>query len=55
MGQSQNVYDNEKFFNGYKQLREEKHNYNSLQEKPAIRSLLPDLKILYFAKKERGV
>lgn len=43
MGKSQNIYDNEKFFNGYKQLREEKYNYNSLQEKPAIRSLLPDL------------
>lgn len=44
MGESQNIYDNDIFFNGYKQLRENEYNYNSLQEKPATRSLLPDLK-----------
>lgn len=44
MGESQNIYDNGIFFNGYKQLRENKYNYNSLQEKTAIRSMLPDLK-----------
>ncbi|UUV17831.1 methyltransferase domain-containing protein [Fusobacteria bacterium ZRK30] len=44
MGKNQNVYDNEIFFEGYKGIREQEYNYNKLQEQPAIKSLLPDLK-----------
>jgi len=44
MGKNQNVYDNEIFFEGYKGIREQENNYNKLQEQPAIKSLLPDLK-----------
>lgn len=40
---SQNIYDNEKFFNGYKSLRETDNNYNILLEQPAMKKLLPDL------------
>ena len=40
----QNIYDNETFFEGYKQIREKKENANILFEKPALFSLLPDLK-----------
>lgn len=40
----QNIFDNEEFFNGYKQLRENRYNYNELVEQPAIKSLLPHLK-----------
>ena len=43
MSDNQNIYDNETFFEGYKQLRDNKNNYNNLQEKPAIQSLLPDM------------
>ena len=43
MSNIQNIYDNEIFFEGYKQLRNNKNNYNTLQEKPAIRGLLPDM------------
>ena len=42
----QNVYDNEVFFEGYKKIRENKVNANILFEKPALFSLLPDLKDL---------
>ena len=41
---SQNIFDNEEFFNGYKELRENSNNYNELVEQPAIKSLLPKLK-----------
>lgn len=44
MKEDQNVYDNKIFFEGYKKIRKQKNNYNSLQEQPAIKSLLPDLK-----------
>lgn len=44
MSKCQNIYDNEQFYRGYKELRENENNYNVLQEKPAIRSLLPNLK-----------
>lgn len=44
MGKNQNIYDNEIFFEGYKGIREQEYNYNKLQEQPAIKSLLPDLK-----------
>ena len=40
---SQNIFDNETFFEGYMDLREGL-NYNDLLEQPAMRSLLPDLK-----------
>lgn len=39
----QNIYDNETFFEGYKQIRERKGNANDLFEIPALFSLLPDL------------
>lgn len=44
MSNIQNIYDNEIFYEGYKQLRNNKNNYNTLQENPAIKSLLPDMK-----------
>lgn len=40
---SQNIYDNEKFFNGYRALRKTDTNYNVLLEQPAMKELLPDL------------
>lgn len=40
----QNIYDNKIFFEGYKKIRERKNNANILFEKPALFSLLPDLK-----------
>ena len=44
MEKSQNIYDNETFFEGYKKIREKKDNANDAQEKPTIFGLLPDLK-----------
>ena len=41
---SQNLYDNEKFFNLYKELRSKSNSANNLEEKPELLSLLPDLK-----------
>lgn len=41
---SQNIFDNEVFFQKYRELREKEYNYNSLVEQPAIKALLPDLK-----------
>lgn len=40
---SQNIFDNDEFFAKYKELRENKYNYNELVEQPAIKSLLPNL------------
>ena len=40
----QNIYDNQIFFEGYKNIRENKDNANNLFEKPALFSLLPDIK-----------
>lgn len=40
----QNIYDNEIFFNEYKQLRKKEFTANNLIEIPALLSLLPDLK-----------
>ena len=40
----QNIYDNEIFFDGYQKIRKNKVNANILFEKPALFSLLPDLK-----------
>ncbi|MBU3100600.1 MULTISPECIES: class I SAM-dependent methyltransferase [Clostridium] len=43
MSNVQNIYDNEIFFEGYKKLRNNKINYNNIQEKPSMQSLLPDM------------
>lgn len=40
---SQNIFDNEVFFNKYQELRHNPYNYNTLVEQPAIKSLLPKL------------
>ena len=40
----QNIFDNEVFFEGYKDLRNREKNANNLFEIPALVSLLPDLK-----------
>lgn len=39
----QNIYDNDKFFDFYRELRETDDNYNVLLEQPAMKKLLPDL------------
>lgn len=39
----QNIYDNEMFFDGYKQIRKNEGNANNIFEEPALLSLLPDL------------
>jgi len=44
LSDSQNVYDDETFFEGYRKLRENPNSANILEEKPAIFSLCPDLK-----------
>ena len=41
--QTQNIYDNPVFFDGYKKLRENPNNANLLEEKPALFSLSPEL------------
>ena len=43
MAQNQNVFDNEQFFNAYKELREREINLNTLLEQPAMAKLIPDL------------
>ncbi|NNU76324.1 class I SAM-dependent methyltransferase [Clostridium estertheticum] len=43
MSNVQNIYDNEVFFEGYRKLRDNKINYNNIQEKLAMQSLLPDM------------
>lgn len=40
---TQNIFDNEIFFEGYKALRDNDINYNDLLEQPAMAKLLPDL------------
>ena len=40
----QNIFDNEVFFEGYKDLRNREKNANNLFEIPALFSLLPELK-----------
>lgn len=40
---TQNIFDNETFFSGYKALRDSDCNANDLIEQPAMRKLLPDL------------
>ena len=39
----QNIFDNETFFEGYKNLRAGENNYNDLLEQPAMAKMLPDL------------
>ncbi len=39
----QNIYDNEIFFNDFKNIRQNKVNFNDLLETPVILSMLPDL------------
>lgn len=39
----QNIFDNETFFNGYKQLRANDDNYNEQLEQPAMRNYLPNV------------
>jgi len=43
MSKSQNIFDNEIFFEGYKKLRDNPYCANNLEEKPALFSLSPDL------------
>lgn len=40
----QNIYDNNDFFEQYKALRAQEHNYNNLLEKPNFFTLMPDVK-----------
>ena len=39
----QNIYDNETFFEGYKNIRSKQYNYNNLFEQPQFLSMLPAL------------
>ena len=43
MGKSQNIYDNQTFFDGYRALRERDDNHNILIEQPAMSKLMPDI------------
>lgn len=43
MNRSQNIYDNQDFFDGYQKLRENPYGANTVEEKPALFSLAPDL------------
>lgn len=40
---SQNIFDNQAFFDGYKKLRENPYSANNLEEKPTLFSLTPEL------------
>lgn len=40
----QNIFDNDTFFRGYKELRKNDANYNIQLEQPAMRKLLPNVK-----------
>ena len=43
MSKSQNIYDNQTFFEGYKKLRSNQYSANNIEEKPALFSLSPEL------------
>ncbi len=43
MSKSQNIFDNQIFFDGYKKIRSNRYSANDLEEKPALFSLSPDL------------
>jgi 2-polyprenyl-3-methyl-5-hydroxy-6-metoxy-1,4-benzoquinol methylase len=40
---SQSIFDNDLFFEKYRELRSKNDNYNCLVEQPAIKGLFPDL------------
>ena len=42
MNKSQNIYDNQIFFDGYRELRNNPYSANNIEEKPALFSLSPD-------------
>ena len=44
MDKIQNIYDNQEFFDSYKEMRDSKINANELIEIPTIKGMLPDLK-----------
>lgn len=44
MSKEKSIYDNEKFFNSYMEIREGENNHNDLIEQPTVKRLLPDLK-----------
>ncbi len=44
MNESQNIYDNPVFFEGYRKLRAREDNHNVLLEQPAMAELIPDLR-----------
>lgn len=44
MGRSQNIYDNQTFFDGYRKLRGNRDSANNIEEKPALFSLSPELR-----------
>lgn len=44
MSKAQNIYDDPTFFDGYKDLRQNPDSANNLEEKPALFSLIPDLR-----------
>lgn len=44
MSETQNIFDNQEFFEGYKKIRENPLSANAVEEKPALFSLVPDLK-----------
>lgn len=43
MTDTQNIYDDQAFFDGYKKLRDNPYSANIIEEKPALFSLAPDL------------
>ncbi len=44
MSEAQNIYDDQTFFDGYRALRQNPASANALEEKPALFSLIPDLR-----------
>ncbi len=40
----QNIYDNDTFFEGFKDIRSDEINFNDLIETPIITAMLPDLR-----------
>ena len=43
MKNTQNIFDNNEFFESYRNIRKNPINYNNLLEQPALKSLLPNL------------
>ena len=44
MRNQQNIFDNDTFFQGYQLLRQNQYSANNVEEKPALFSLIPNLK-----------